>query len=219
MLQPATKRCFTIESLVAKEGGGAQHVAGPGALGYPASVGTAAPTFAPGGFPGPGRPLYPGPELAFPDALGPPPLAVHPVHQLGATPLQPPPSFFGAQPRDPLNFYPWVLRNRFFGHRFQGDRQGLFGGNYPRCRCRLNLPSRRHPRPPGSPLEAGTEEARALRMPCSFMDLSPANRRESARPSHPRSCCAWSGLSRRTTTWWERSVNSWPAVSASPRRR
>ncbi|ELR52364.1 Homeobox protein EMX1 [Bos mutus] len=23
--------------------------------------------------------------------------------------------------RDPLHFYPWVLRNRFFGHRFQGE--------------------------------------------------------------------------------------------------
>ncbi|XP_003508223.2 homeobox protein EMX1 isoform X1, partial [Cricetulus griseus] len=35
--------------------------------------------------------------------------------------LQPPHSFFGAQHRDPLHFYPWVLRNRFFGHRFQAS--------------------------------------------------------------------------------------------------
>uniref|UniRef100_A0A6I8PLP3 Empty spiracles homeobox 1 n=2 Tax=Ornithorhynchus anatinus TaxID=9258 RepID=A0A6I8PLP3_ORNAN len=129
MFQPAAKRCFTIESLVAKEGGGAQHVAAgpseepprPGALGYPPAVGTAAQSFGPGGFPGPGRSLYAGPELVFPEAMGHPPLAVHPVHQLGATHLQPPHPFFGAQHRDPLNFYPWVLRNRFFGHRFQGS--------------------------------------------------------------------------------------------------
>ncbi|XP_019381342.1 PREDICTED: homeobox protein EMX1 [Gavialis gangeticus] len=33
----------------------------------------------------------------------------------------PPPAFLGSPPRDPLAFYPWVLRNRFFGHRFQGS--------------------------------------------------------------------------------------------------
>ncbi|XP_005867887.1 PREDICTED: homeobox protein EMX1 [Myotis brandtii] len=50
-----------------------------------------------------------------------PALTVHQAHQLGASPLQPPHSFFGAQHRDPLHFYPWVLRNRFFGHRFQAS--------------------------------------------------------------------------------------------------
>ncbi|KAK1803947.1 hypothetical protein P4O66_003884 [Electrophorus voltai] len=32
-------------------------------------------------------------------------------------PTQP---FFGPQ-RESLNFYPWVLRNRYLGHRFQGE--------------------------------------------------------------------------------------------------
>ncbi|XP_029794380.1 homeobox protein EMX1 [Suricata suricatta] len=70
---------------------------------------------------GAGRSLYGGPELVFPEAMNHPALTVHPAHQLGASPLQPPHSFFGAQHRDPLHFYPWVLRNRFFGHRFQAS--------------------------------------------------------------------------------------------------
>ncbi|NXU80354.1 EMX1 protein, partial [Oreotrochilus melanogaster] len=56
-----------------------------------------------------GRALYGSTELVFPEAVGHPALPVGP-HQLG-----------GPQHRDPLNFYPWVLRNRFFGHRFQGS--------------------------------------------------------------------------------------------------
>ncbi|XP_047378425.1 homeobox protein EMX1 isoform X2 [Sciurus carolinensis] len=70
---------------------------------------------------GAGRTLYGGPELVFPEAMNHPALTVHPAHQLGASPLQPPHSFFSAQHRDPLHFYPWVLRNRFFGHRFQAS--------------------------------------------------------------------------------------------------
>lgn len=116
MFQPAGKRCFTIESLVAKDT--QQHLSPeeplrPTALPYPTSTTEAFVT----GFPNPaGRSLYPNPELVFPEAVSHPSLTMHP-HQH----LQHPHSFFGAQHRDPLNFYPWVLRNRFFGHRFQGS--------------------------------------------------------------------------------------------------
>ncbi|XP_004696141.1 homeobox protein EMX1 [Echinops telfairi] len=138
MFQPATKRGFTIESLVAKDGGGGSHPLAapaaeeplrPTALNYP-HPGAAEAAFV-SGFPaaaaaaaaaaGAGRSLYGGPELVFPEAMNHPALTVHPAHQLGASPLQSPHSFFGAQHRDPLHFYPWVLRNRFFGHRFQAS--------------------------------------------------------------------------------------------------
>ncbi|XP_053258250.1 homeobox protein EMX1-like [Podarcis raffonei] len=130
MFQPgatAAKRCFTIESLVGKDshplGEEPLRPAAAASLGYPASA--AVEAFA-HGFQGSaaaaaGRSLYSSPELLFPEAVShPPALAVHPP-QLAASHLPPSPHpFFGAQPRDPLNFYPWVLRNRFFGHRFQG---------------------------------------------------------------------------------------------------
>lgn len=142
MFQPAAKRGFTIESLVAKDGGsggspgsggaGSHSLAvaaseeplRPTALNYPHP--SAAEAAFVSGFPaaaaaGAGRSLYGGPELVFPEAMNHPALTVHPAHQLGASSLQPPHSFFGAQHRDPLHFYPWVLRNRFFGHRFQGE--------------------------------------------------------------------------------------------------
>ncbi|KAM7079026.1 homeobox protein EMX1 isoform 1-T1 [Molossus nigricans] len=142
MFQPTAKRGFTIESLVAKDGGtgggnggggaGSHPLAAaaseeplrPTALNYP-HPGAAEAAFV-SGFPaaaaaGAGRSLYGGPELVFPEAMNHPALTVHPAHQLGASPLQPPHSFFGAQHRDPLHFYPWVLRNRFFGHRFQAS--------------------------------------------------------------------------------------------------
>ncbi|XP_068122528.1 homeobox protein EMX1-like [Hyperolius riggenbachi] len=118
MFQPAGKRCFTIESLVAKDTqqqpthlSPAEEPIRPTALPYPSS---AADAFV-SGFPNPaGRSLYSNADLVYPDAH--PSLTVHP-HQH----LQHPHPFFGAQHRDPLNFYPWVLRNRFFGHRFQGS--------------------------------------------------------------------------------------------------
>lgn len=141
MFQPAAKRGFTIESLVAKDGGTGGSPGGGGAGSHPLAVAaseeplrptalnyphpSAAETAFVSGFPaaataGAGRSLYGGPELVFPEAMNHPALTVHPAHQLGASSLQPPHSFFGAQHRDPLHFYPWVLRNRFFGHRFQG---------------------------------------------------------------------------------------------------
>ncbi|XP_028842746.1 homeobox protein EMX1 [Denticeps clupeoides] len=118
MFSAAGKRCFTIESLVAKENPmSAEEPVRPAALGY-------APSPADGfmsAYQGPaGRPLYPSPELVFPESVGHPSLAVHAHPHAHAHALQHP-HFFGAQHREPLNFYPWVLRNRFFGHRFQGN--------------------------------------------------------------------------------------------------
>ncbi|XP_054247608.1 homeobox protein EMX1-like isoform X2 [Indicator indicator] len=128
MFQPSAKRCFTIESLVGKD----THLSPedpprPAALAYPGpgpAAATDAAAFAPG-FQGAaaaaaGRALYGSAELVFPEAVGHPALPVGP-HQLGGSALPHPHSFFGPQHRDPLNFYPWVLRNRFFGHRFQGE--------------------------------------------------------------------------------------------------
>lgn len=148
MFQPATKRGFTIESLVAKDGGTGGSPGSGGAGSHPLAVAaseeplrptalnyphpSAAETAFVSGFPaaaaaGASRSLYGGPELVFPEAMNHPALTVHPAHQLGSSSLQPPHSFFSAQHRDPLHFYPWVLRNRFFGHRFQGE--------CPRCVC------------------------------------------------------------------------------------
>ncbi|XP_061207953.1 homeobox protein EMX1 isoform X2 [Neopsephotus bourkii] len=124
MFQPSAKRCFTIESLVGKDTPlGPGDPPRPAALAYPGPAAADAAAFTPG-FPGAaaaaGRALYGSAELVFPEAVGHPALPVGP-HQLGGSALPPPHSFFGPQHRDPLNFYPWVLRNRFFGHRFQGS--------------------------------------------------------------------------------------------------
>ena len=155
MFQPTAKRGFTIESLVAKDGGTSGGTGGGGAGSHPLAAATSEEPLRPtalnyphpgaaeaafvSGFPaaaaGAGRTLYGGPELVFPEAMNHPALTVHPAHQLGASPLQPPHSFFSAQHRDPLHFYPWVLRNRFFGHRFQGEcpRCACLGGRRPCC--------------------------------------------------------------------------------------
>lgn len=116
MFSSAGKRCFTIESLVAKESPlTAEEPIRPTALSYtnPASDALMNSYQAP-----PARSLYQSPDLVFPETVSHPSLTVAP-HQLGGSHLQHP-HFFGTQHRDPLNFYPWVLRNRFFGHRFQG---------------------------------------------------------------------------------------------------
>ncbi|CAM9324763.1 unnamed protein product [Lampetra planeri] len=110
------KRCFTIESLVAKENPlTAEEPIRPTALSYSNPTTDALMN---GYQPPPARSLYQSPDLVFPDTVNHPSLTVAP-HQLGGAHLQHP-HFFGTQHRDPLNFYPWVLRNRFFGHRFQG---------------------------------------------------------------------------------------------------
>ncbi|XP_072436474.1 homeobox protein EMX1 [Chiloscyllium punctatum] len=117
MFQSVSKRCFTIESLVAKDSSPLSppdEPLRPTAVTYSPSADAFASSFQTAG-----RSLYSGPELMFQDSVSHTPLSVHP-HQLGAHHLQNPHPFFTPQHRDPLNFYPWVLRNRFFGHRFQG---------------------------------------------------------------------------------------------------
>lgn len=115
MFSSTGKRCFTIESLVGKESSlTPEDPIRPTALSYTAP----ADSFL-NGYQSPAcRALYPNPELVFSETVNHAPLSMHP-HQLGSTHLQHP-HFFGTQHREPLNFYPWVLRNRFFGHRFQG---------------------------------------------------------------------------------------------------
>ncbi|XP_077419644.1 homeobox protein EMX1 isoform X2 [Vanacampus margaritifer] len=140
MFAPAGKRCFTIESLVAKENPLADELIRPTALSYagPAAdalMGGYQAAVAPGAAAAAAavaRSLYPNPaELVFPESVSHPSLAAvgphshnhhHHHHQHQNQHLQHHAHFFGsAQHRDPLNFYPWVLRNRFFGHRFQGE--------------------------------------------------------------------------------------------------
>lgn len=123
MFSATGKRCFTIESLVAKENPlTPEDPIRPTALSYSAP----ADSFLNGYQSPAGRALYPNPELVFSETVNHAPLSMHP-HPLGSTHLQHP-HFFGTQHREPLNFYPWVLRNRFFGHRFQGklDIKQLF---------------------------------------------------------------------------------------------
>ncbi|KAK9964789.1 hypothetical protein ABG768_005932 [Culter alburnus] len=116
MFSATGKRCFTIESLVAKENPlTPEDPIRPTALSYSAP----ADSFLNGYQSPAGRALYPNPELVFSETVNHAPLSMHP-HPLGSTHLQHP-HFFGTQHREPLNFYPWVLRNRFFGHRFQGN--------------------------------------------------------------------------------------------------
>lgn len=120
MFSSAGKRCFTIESLVAKENPlTAEDPIRPTALSY--SNPTTDALMNSYQAPPPARSLYQSPDLVFPETMNHPSLTVAP-HQLGGSHLQHP-HFFGTQHRDPLNFYPWVLRNRFFGHRFQGTRK------------------------------------------------------------------------------------------------
>lgn len=121
MFSSAGKRCFTIESLVAKENPlTAEDPIRPTALSYSNPTTDALMNSYQGP---PARSLYQTPDLVFPETVGHPSLTVAP-HQLGGSHLQHP-HFFGTQHRDPLNFYPWVLRNRFFGHRFQGKKNKM----------------------------------------------------------------------------------------------
>ncbi|XP_028816702.1 empty spiracles homeobox 3 [Denticeps clupeoides] len=107
------KKCFTIESLVGKDANSAASSPAdepirPTALRFTDSV-----------HPGPfgscfqssGRGAYSGPEMMFPE----------PGSHAALHPLQIPSQSFFSPQRDALNFYPWVLRNRYLGHRFQGE--------------------------------------------------------------------------------------------------
>ncbi|CAJ1059277.1 homeobox protein EMX1-like [Xyrichtys novacula] len=126
------KKCFTIESLVGKEavshgGGSGDEPIRPTALRFPESLHpAAAAAAAAAGVFGPcfqgssGRTLYSaGPDMVLQEP------GTHAQSPGGALPLHPlqipPQSFFSPQHREALSFYPWVLRGRYLGHRFQGE--------------------------------------------------------------------------------------------------
>ncbi|KAM9376878.1 empty spiracles homeobox 3 [Pholidichthys leucotaenia] len=127
-----SKKCFTIESLVGKDGGAhggsGDEPIRPTALRFPESLHPSAAAAAAAGMFGScfqgssGRTLFSsGTDLVLqePGSHGPqcgPGLPLHPLQI-------PPQSFFGPQHRDAavLGFYPWVLRSRYLGHRFQGE--------------------------------------------------------------------------------------------------
>lgn len=111
-----SKKCFTIESLVGKEANSSASVdepVRPTALRFTESIHP--PPFG-SCFQNSGRSLYSSPDMMFPDPgthSSNSALSLHPLQ----LPSQP---FFNPHQRESLNFYPWVLRNRYLGHRFQG---------------------------------------------------------------------------------------------------
>ncbi|XP_029817856.1 homeobox protein EMX2 [Manacus vitellinus] len=132
MFQPTPKRCFTIESLVAKDSplpaSRSEDPIRPAALSY-ANSSPMNPFL--NGFHSTGRGVYSNPDLVFAEAVSHPPnpaVPVHPVpppHALAAHPLPASHSthpLFASQQRDPSTFYPWLIhRYRYLGHRFQGN--------------------------------------------------------------------------------------------------
>ncbi|XP_008113019.1 homeobox protein EMX2 [Anolis carolinensis] len=143
MFQPTPKRCFTIESLVAKDSptalpasrGPAEEPLRPAALSYTNAAGPVNPFLngfhAAAAAAAAARGVYAAnPDLVFAEAnapVHPPPPPPHPPpHALGAHPLPgahaPHPLFAASQQRDPAAFYPWLIhRYRYLGHRFQGN--------------------------------------------------------------------------------------------------
>jgi len=128
MFQHSNKKCFTIESLVGKDassrssgGGSGDEPIRPTALRFPDSLhpASAAGVFGSCFQGNSGRTLFSaGPDVVLQDpgthTQGPGGLPLHPLQI-------PPQSFFSPQHREALSFYPWVLRSRFLGHRFQGE--------------------------------------------------------------------------------------------------
>lgn len=148
MFQPTPKRCFTIESLVAKDNpvpaSRSEEPIRPAALSY-ANSGQMNPFL--NGFHSGGRGVYSNPDLVFAEAVSHPPnsaVPVHPVappHALAAHPLSSshsPHPLFASQQRDPSTFYPWLLhRYRYLGHRFQGKRSECLVHFYARSGSRV----------------------------------------------------------------------------------
>ncbi|XP_028668731.1 empty spiracles homeobox 3 [Erpetoichthys calabaricus] len=116
MYQSSSKKCFTIESLVGKESNSpaGDEPVRPTALRFTESVHP--PPFG-SCFQSTDRTLFNSQDLMFPEPgahAGNPGLSLHPLQLPG----QP---YFNPHQRETLNFYPWVLRNRYLGHRFQGE--------------------------------------------------------------------------------------------------
>ncbi|KAM4554857.1 empty spiracles homeobox 3 [Odontesthes bonariensis] len=130
MFQHSNKKCFTIESLVGKDassrsggggGGPGDEPIRPTALRFPDSLhpASAAGVFGSCFQGNGGRTLFSaGPDVVLQEpgthTQGHGGLPLHPLQI-------PPQSFFSPQHREALSFYPWVLRSRFLGHRFQGE--------------------------------------------------------------------------------------------------
>lgn len=142
MFQPTPKRCFTIESLVAKDNplpaSRSEEPIRPAALSY-ANSSQMNPFL--NGFHSSGRGVYSNPDLVFAEAVSHPQNSAVPVHSvppphaLAAHPLSSshsPHPLFASQQRDPSTFYPWLIhRYRYLGHRFQGKfLQNILFGNY-----------------------------------------------------------------------------------------
>lgn len=142
MFQPTPKRCFTIESLVAKDNplpaSRSEEPIRPAALSY-ANSSQMNPFL--NGFHSSGRGVYSNPDLVFAEAVSHPPNSAVPVHSvppphaLAAHPLSSshsPHPLFASQQRDPSTFYPWLIhRYRYLGHRFQGKfMQNILFANY-----------------------------------------------------------------------------------------
>ncbi|XP_043925380.1 homeobox protein EMX1-like [Protopterus annectens] len=122
MFQPAPKKCFTIESLVGKDNSsaGGDELVRPTALKFPGNVHP--PNFGTC-FQNTGVSLFSNADLMFPEPVAQtasPALSIHPSH----LPVQP---FFSPHQRDAFSFYPWVLRNRYLTHRFQGEENTADG--------------------------------------------------------------------------------------------
>ena len=142
MFQPTPKRCFTIESLVAKDNplpvvSRSEEPIRPAALSY-ANPGQMNPFL--NGFHSGGRGVYSNPDMVFAEAVSHPAnsgVPVHsvppPPHALSGHPLSSshsPHPLFASQQRDPSTFYPWLIhRYRYLGHRFQG-RFAIYFASY-----------------------------------------------------------------------------------------
>lgn len=149
MFQPTPKRCFTIESLVAKDNNppppvlptsrSEEHTRPAAALSY-AGASHVSPFL--NGFTAGARGVYSSADLVFAEAMSHAPSSAVPVHPVVPAPAPHPPppppphalaahhaltsshgphALFASQQRDPATFYPWLIhRYRYLGHRFQG---------------------------------------------------------------------------------------------------
>ncbi|CAL8271534.1 unnamed protein product [Boreogadus saida] len=147
MFQHSNKKCFTIESLVGKDTSnnsaspaGEHEPIRPTALRFTESIHSA-----PFGtcFQNSGRSIYPSPDMMFQDPGTHTQNSGLPLH-----PLQmPSQTFFSPHQRDALNFYPWVLRNKFLGHRFpvyiKSRRQRLIGQPHAEVKVKVWFQNRR----------------------------------------------------------------------------
>lgn len=150
MFQPTPKRCFTIESLVAKDNNPppppvlsasrAEEPTRPTATAALSYAGASHMSPFLNGFTAGARSVYSSADLVFAEAMSHAPSSAVPVHPVVPAPHPPPPppphalsahhaltsphgphALFASQQRDPATFYPWLIhRYRYLGHRFQG---------------------------------------------------------------------------------------------------